>query len=456
VYRHLSKTGGTTARFVFDRQTVFGDFEYPLEYGFDEKKWDDLLSRWRKKADAFLANTENENADASPPPRTLVEIRGNWPSNWPAEAFEGRILTDVETLRFQYGENSSSSAEVDDALASSEHPIRKKSCSVTTSLMLRDPFKQYESFWRYYIEKKQTLPEVTDGTTRDENLALKKWPDADGVAFWGDSFAEWASRVPSMQIREALGNKCVAQMRQPGFDAEFRDGTWVRTGNHSFDAATCDREVTELDFRRFERLLRRIDVVGVTEKFDAFLLRLAEVVGLRRLEYVKSNASRKNADENESLSVDESSESPRNEKRDASETERISRAVVSEVARWDIQAHVLAKRTQEEEINRNAIGGAEGFEERLRTFESKTAVLGGKTFVGGVPKRSPYVWVKSAEVKASGGVLKPVVPESFTDETGGGQAVAYIVFDPVTLVHRDDAEKSGAACVKGCTFDAPT
>jgi hypothetical protein len=92
-------------------------------------------------------------------------------------------------------------------------------------------------------------------------------------------------------------------------------------------------------------------VVGVTERFDAFLLRLAEVVGLRRLEYVKSNASRKNADENESLSVDESSESPRNEKRDASETERISRAVVSEVARWDIQAHVLAKRTQEEEIN---------------------------------------------------------------------------------------------------------
>jgi hypothetical protein len=141
---------------------------------------------------------------------------------------------------------------------------------VTTSLMLRDPFKQYESFWRYYIEKKQTLPEVTDGTTRDENLALKKWPDADGVAFWGDSFAEWASRVPSMQIREALGNKCVAQMRQPGFDAEFRDGTWVRTGNHSFDAATCDREVTELDFRRFERLLRRIDVVGVTENSTRF------------------------------------------------------------------------------------------------------------------------------------------------------------------------------------------
>ena len=49
VYRHLSKTGGTTVRFVFDRQTVFGDFEYPLEYGFDEGKWDALLTRWRPR-----------------------------------------------------------------------------------------------------------------------------------------------------------------------------------------------------------------------------------------------------------------------------------------------------------------------------------------------------------------------------------------------------------------------
>ena len=267
----------------------------------------------------------------------------------------------------------------------------------------------------------------------------------DGAAFWGASFAEWASRVPSMQIREALGNKCVAQMRQPGFDAEKRGTTWVRTGNHSFEKTTCDHEVTEADFRRFELLLKRIDVVGVTERFDAFLLRLGEVVGLRRLEYVKSNAR--------SLSLDES-QNPRTEK-PASQVEH-ERAVVSEVARWDIQAHALAARTQEEEIKRNAVGGADGFEERTRAFQSKTKILGGKTFVGGAPPRSPYVWVKSSDVKASGGALRPVVPSSFTDETGGGQAIAYIVFDPVTLVRRDDAEKSGAACVKGCTFDAPT
>jgi hypothetical protein len=101
VYRHLSKTGGTTARFVFDRQTVFGDFEYPLEYGFDEKKWDDLLTSVAEESGCVSGEYKNENADASPPPRTLVEIRGNWPSNWPAEAFEGRILTDVETLRLR-------------------------------------------------------------------------------------------------------------------------------------------------------------------------------------------------------------------------------------------------------------------------------------------------------------------------------------------------------------------
>ena len=87
---------------MFDRQTVFGDFEYPLEYGFDEKKWDDLLVRWRKKADAFLSDDKNKNA--GPPPRTLVEIRGNWPSNWPAEVFATRILSDVERLRAEYGE----------------------------------------------------------------------------------------------------------------------------------------------------------------------------------------------------------------------------------------------------------------------------------------------------------------------------------------------------------------
>ena len=433
VYRHLSKTGGTTVRFVFDRQTVFGDFEYPLEYGFDEGKWDALLTRWRMKADAFFAN----DGDASPP-RTLVEIRGNWPSNWPAERFATRILSDVERLRAEYGANRiESNPEEKNVSNVSKTRHKNQSCSVTTSLMLRDPARQYESFWRYYIEKRQQQPAGTDIT--------KKWPDVDGAPFWGDSFAEWASRVPSMQIREVLGDKCVAQMRQPPFDAE-RDanGSWTRTGNHSFDVNACPYEVGEIDFARFETLLERIDVVGVTERFDAFLLRLGETIGLRRLEYVKSNVRKapESAHPNDASSIQPSS----------------IETVIRNIARWDLKAHALARQRLDADVARDTSrGGAAGFARRLAAFEARTVVTSdGKTFVGGVPPRSPYVWVKSGDVKASGGALSPVVPSSFTDETGGGQAVAYIVFDPVTLTSRDDAERVGAACVKGCTFDAPT
>ena len=444
VYRHLSKTGGTTVRFVFDRQTVFGDFEYPLEYGFDEGKWDALLTRWRTRADAFLFQTTNDG-DASPP-RTLVEIRGNWPSNWPAEVFATRILSDVERLRAEYGgRGGSNPAEKNVSNVSKTFQQKKnRSCSVTTSLMLRDPAEQYESFWRYYIEKRQQKAAAAGTDTKQ-----KKWPDVDGAPFWGDSFAEWASRVPSMQIREVLGDKCVAQMRQPPFDAELdANGSWVRTGDHSFDRETCPYEVNEHDFARFESLLERVDVVGVTERFDAFLLRLGETVGLRRLEYVKSNVKASSRRPNSS----EPSELEKNK----TETER-TRRVVADIARWDAKAHALARQRLDADISRDAAGGAAGFERRLAAFEARTVVTSdGKTFVGGVPPRSPYVWVKSGDVKDSGGALSPVVPSSFTDETGGGQAVAYIVFDPVTLTARDDAERVGAACVKGCTFDAPT
>ena len=41
-------------------------------------------------------------------------------------------------------------------------------------------------------------------------------------------------------------------------------------------------------------------------------------------------------------------------------------------------------------------------------------------------------------------------PSCFTEPTGGGQAIAYIVHDPVRLVR---AEKTNARCVKGCNLD---
>jgi len=166
---------------------------------------------------------------------------------------------------------------------------------------------------------------------------------------------------------------------------------------------------------------------------------------LRRLEYVKSNVRK--APSNAAHPNDASSQQP-----SSIET------VIRNIARWDLKAHALARQRLDADVARDTSrGGAAGFEKRLAAFEARTVVTSdGKTFVGGVPPRSPYVWVKSGDVKASGGALSPVVPSSFTDETGGGQAVAYIVFDPVTLTSRDDAERVGAACVKGCTFDAPT
>ena len=55
VYRHLSKTGGTTVRFVFDKLTTLGDAEYPLPYGMNQTAWDGLLKRWEAAADAWAA-----------------------------------------------------------------------------------------------------------------------------------------------------------------------------------------------------------------------------------------------------------------------------------------------------------------------------------------------------------------------------------------------------------------
>jgi hypothetical protein len=73
---------------------------------------------------------------------------------------------------------------------------------------------------------------------------------------------------------------------------------------------------------------------------------------------------------------------------------------------------------------------------------------GGRVFVGGVPARSPYKWVRESEAKAAG--TTRVTPAAFTDEAGGGQAIAYIVMDPVMLVDASAPHQ----CVKGCNLDA--
>jgi hypothetical protein len=67
--------------------------------------------------------------------------------------------------------------------------------------------------------------------------------------------------------------------------------------------------------------------------------------------------------------------------------------------------------------------------------------------VGGRPAKSPYKWVDEAEAARAG--VQRVVPGCFTEERGGGQATAYIYFQPVMLVPKAAAPR----CIKGCTFD---
>ena len=66
---------GTTLRFIFEKQTVMGEWEFPLIYGFRQDEWDALLQRFRTAVDQWKAGTREG-------PRVLVEVRGNWPANW--------------------------------------------------------------------------------------------------------------------------------------------------------------------------------------------------------------------------------------------------------------------------------------------------------------------------------------------------------------------------------------
>ena len=534
VYRHLSKTGGTTIRFVFDKNTAMGEWEYPLPYGFDEKQWVDLLDRWRRKARAHVEAEKAEAAEAekaaaagessSSPgaseasasareasrsrmllpsgPRTLVEVRGNWPSNWAAERFLTRILPDVHDLRREF---------------------EGTPCEITTSTMLRDPADQYLSFYHYYIEKNQRRPER--GSTNENDLD----PNAPGPEAWGSDFAEWASGVRDMQVREMLGNKCVRQMREPRFETRWdaASGARVRAAERSEarkrrrrgergsgggggggggaseeeaggananvnvnalvnddddDASGCGYpdangtySITPADYARFESAVRAMDVVSSTERFDAFLARLRVRVGVRHVAYVASNRGGYRSGDG---AFGGGGEEERREEEEAARRKRVAETVAA-VASFDWKAHALATELDDAATREGkakageARAGAKGGETGERSdasssdasssdasssdaFAATLAALAAPADAsrssrrGGASPASPFRWILKSDADREGSFDPADAPSCFTEPTGGGQALAYIVHDPVRLVR---AEKTNARCVKGCNLD---
>ena len=225
---------------VETENVVMGDWEYPIIYGFEEKQWTDLLQRWKEAAEKF------RNGERAVGPRTLVELRGNWPSNWPAQHFQTRIMPDVDALKKEYGEGSG------------------YECEITTSVLIREPTSQTLSFYEYYIRKQQE---------QDPGEKKTMWPGVVGKESWGHDIGDYVSsgRATNGQVREILGDRCTTNLREPGYETEWVDATNKPVRTHARPIAK-ECKITESDYERFENVLRWFDVVGTTDNFDHFLL----------------------------------------------------------------------------------------------------------------------------------------------------------------------------------------
>lgn len=367
LFRHVSKTGGTTVRFMFDKQVAMGEWEFPLVYGFKRDDWDRVVGKFRDAAARFTAGT-------GPGPRVLVEVRGNWPERWCAESF-GDVLKDVQAIRADFPE-----------------------CRVTSSILVREPLKQYLSFYNYYIKREQV-------SRADE---------------YGTTVADWARSVRDMQVREVLGEKCTPQMREPVLDKA--------TGERRPVPQEC--EITEDEFRSYRDLLRSFDVVGTTAQFNSFAVRLAHAAGIRYPNYKHSNAGAGSRDRGALSEAD---------------AEALDDATKYDRRAFD-EAVALAKAQEQ---------AWPEFGEQLRAFEQATVTRGEHTFHGGAPPESLYRFVDADNARAALGREGPEDPPAWwLFEGGGRQAIAYINFKSVVLVERDGALKRGLRCVRGCNLDA--
>ena len=421
VFRHVSKAAGTTVRFIFDKQVAMGDFEFlPMcHYGFREKDWREVVKRFK---DAAVDPARIESGEG---PRIIVEIRNEWGAT---RAFEDVVMRDLRELR-----------------ATHSH----LGCEISSSMLFRDPTQQYRSFYEYYIRKEQEKP---------------RGPDQ-GAGAWGDSFAEWARAVPDLQLREALGDRCVPALRRPIYDTD--PATGERRGERTLDE-TC--KVTLGDRARFERIVADVDVVGVASEFDAFWLRLADVVGFQHLEYVRSNtkdrhgAGRRRRRREALAAADESDDADGGDGDDGDD----DAAVVAATAPNDAWAHDLVRRTQASTWagcdDDNAAGGATGAgsstgredggygcELRRRVNALRAASVeakDGRTRVGGSPPRSVYMFARANPGRDENPVRAEhrARPGFYTSEPickGFGT-------DLSALVRKDDARYE---CDRGCSFD---
>ena len=420
VFRHVSKAAGTTVRFIFDKQVAMGDFEFlPMcHYGFREKDWREVVKRFK---DAAVDPARIESGEG---PRIIVEIRNEWGAT---RAFEDVVMRDLRELR-----------------ATHSH----LGCEISSSMLFRDPAQQYRSFYEYYIRKEQEKP---------------RGPDQ-GAGAWGDSFAEWARVVPDLQLREALGDRCVPALRRPIYDTD--PATGERRGERTLDE-TC--KVTLGDRARFERIVADVDVVGVASEFDAFWLRLADVVGFQHLEYVRSNtkdrhgAGRRRRRREALAAADESDDADGGDGDDGDD----DAAVVAATAPNDAWAHDLVRRTQastwagcDDDADGGAMGagtstgredGGYGCELRRRVNALRAASVeakDGRTRVGGSPPLSVYMFARANPGRDDNPVRAEhrARPGFYTSEPickGFGT-------DLSALVRKDDARYE---CDRGCSFD---
>ena len=130
---------------------------------------------------------------------------------------------------------------------------------------------------------------------------------------------------------------------------------------------------------RSEAEQRLAEAEGVTERFDEFLLLLARRVGLAPPQYVRSNAGK--------------------HERDRSKMSAKTTAVIDAATTMDRAAHELAKTIQSRLV---AAAGGDAFDRHVKKFQAQSEERGGRVFVGGVPARSPYKWVRESEAKAAG------------------------------------------------------